>query len=102
MSTSRAKPLHPIPAKIRFTAETMTLDFEDGRSLAVPLEWFPRLHSATPKQRSRWEIIGRGVGIHWPEVDEDISVAGLFDPRAVAFLQERAKARRKSPVSARR
>jgi len=84
------------------TEKELIVHLQDHRSLVVPLEWFPRLESATPKQRSRWEIIGRGVGIHWPDVDEDISVAGLFDPRAVAFLQERAKARRKSPVSARR
>jgi len=51
---------------------------QDGRSLTVPLEWFPRLRNATPKQREQWELIGSGIGIHWPEVDEDISVAGLL------------------------
>jgi hypothetical protein len=50
----------------------------DGRELAVPLEWFPKLRDATPEQRGHWRLIGRGQGIHWPEVDEDISVAGLL------------------------
>jgi hypothetical protein len=50
----------------------------DGRELAVPLEWFPRLRDATPEQRGNWRLIGRGQGIHWPDVDEDISVAGLL------------------------
>jgi hypothetical protein len=50
----------------------------DGRELAAPLEWFPRLRDATPEQRAHWRFIGRGQGIHWPDVDEDISVAGLL------------------------
>ncbi|HEX9200145.1 MAG TPA: DUF2442 domain-containing protein [Acidobacteriaceae bacterium] len=50
----------------------------DGRELAVPLEWFPRLRDATPEQRRNWRFIGRGQGIHWADVDEDISVAGLL------------------------
>ncbi len=50
----------------------------DGRELAAPLEWFPRLRDATPEQRSHWRLIGRGQGVHWPDVDEDISVASLL------------------------
>ena len=50
----------------------------DGRELAVPLSWFPRLHEATDAQRRNWRFVGRGQGIHWPEVDEDISVASLL------------------------
>jgi hypothetical protein len=50
----------------------------DGRELAAPLEWFPRLRDATPEQRLNWRFIGRGQGIHWPDVDEDISVSGLL------------------------
>ena len=80
----------------------MILSFQDGRSLAVPLAWFPRLQKATPEQRQNWELIGRGIGIHWPEIDEDISIAGLFDPKAVAFLQKRAKTRRRPPAIAKR
>jgi len=50
----------------------------DGRELAVPLEWFPRLRDATREQRSRWRFIGRGKGIHWDDIDEDISITSLL------------------------
>jgi hypothetical protein len=50
----------------------------DGRTIIVPLAWFPRLLHATPEQRRRWELLGDGEGIHWPDVDEDLSVAGLL------------------------
>jgi hypothetical protein len=50
----------------------------DGRELAVPIEWSPRLRNATPEQRSNWRFIGTGQGIHWPDIDEDISVASLL------------------------
>jgi len=51
---------------------------DDGRELSVPLEWFPRLRTATPDQRRNWRLIGRGEGIHWPDVDEDVSVLGVL------------------------
>jgi hypothetical protein len=51
---------------------------EDGRSLTVPLEWFPRLRDGNPAQRNNWRLIGPGTGIHWLDLDEDISVAGLL------------------------
>ena len=54
---------------------------DDGRELSVPLAWFPRLLHATPEQRQAWELIGRGEGLHWEELDEDISVAGLLAGR---------------------
>ena len=50
----------------------------DGRELAAPLAWFPRLRDATPAQRSVWRLIGRGQGVHWPELDEDVSAASLL------------------------
>ena len=57
---------------------SLRVTLADGRELAVPLEWFPRLRDATPAQRKHWRFIRRGQGIHWPDVDEDISVAGLL------------------------
>lgn len=63
---------------VRLTDDTLIVAFEDGRVLHVPLEWFPRLRSATPEQRANFRLIGRGVGIHWPELDEDLSVQGLL------------------------
>lgn len=58
--------------------ETLSVDLRDGRTITVPLSWYPRLLRATPAQRSRWEIIGSGYGIHWPDVDEDLSTEGLL------------------------
>ena len=50
----------------------------DGRTIAVPLVWYPRLFDATPEQRGNWEICGGGYGIHWPDIDEDLSAEGLI------------------------
>jgi len=52
---------------------------QDGREVSVPLEWFPTLRNASDKQRTHWRLIGNGVGIHWPDIDEDISVAALLE-----------------------
>ncbi len=59
-------------------ADRLTVDLMDGRTIAVPLAWYPRLFDATPEQRDRWELAGGGYGIHWPDVDEDLSVEGLL------------------------
>ncbi len=56
----------------------LRVNLSDGRDVWVPLEWFPRLRDATPEQRKNWRLIGRGIGIHWEDVDEDISVASLL------------------------
>ncbi len=63
---------------VSFTADEMTVGLADGRRVSVPLTWFPRLLHATPEQRERWELLGDGEGIHWAEIDEDLSVAGLL------------------------
>ena len=63
---------------VSFTDDALVVELIDGRTLSVPLEWYPRLRDATPEQRARWELIGDGVGVHWPEVDEDLGVAGLL------------------------
>jgi hypothetical protein len=78
MSTSVVSPPEPRARAVDFVADRLVVHLEDGRSLTVPLEWFPRLRDATADQRRKYEIIGRGIGIHWPEVDEDISVPRLF------------------------
>ncbi|HEX8262741.1 MAG TPA: DUF2442 domain-containing protein [Allosphingosinicella sp.] len=66
-------------ADVRCDAERLIVDLADGRTIAVPLAWYPRLLNATPAQRANWERAGGGFGIHWPDVDEDLSVAGLLD-----------------------
>ena len=63
---------------LAFDADMMHVSFSDGRILSVPLAWFPTLRRATPAQRKRYEIGGGGIGLHWPELDEDLSVAGLM------------------------
>jgi hypothetical protein len=63
---------------VTVTDDRLLVVLADGRELAAPLAWFPRLSEATDDQRKNWRLIGRGQGIHWPEVDEDISVASLL------------------------
>ena len=63
---------------VRLDAELLHVTLADGREVAVPLAWFPRLRDASEVQRGNWRFIGRGQGVHWPDVDEDISVAGLL------------------------
>ena len=63
---------------VRFTKDSLVVALADGREVSAPLEWFPRLRDATAKQRKNWRLIGRGVGIHWDDIDEDISVRSLL------------------------
>lgn len=63
---------------VYFDTESIHVRLADGREISAPLKWFPHLKQATDEQRRQWELIGRGVGIHWEEIDEDISVAGLL------------------------
>ena len=60
------------------TKDTLRVDLLDGRSISAPLAWYPRLLHATPQQRANWQRAGGGYGIHWPEIDEDLSVEGLL------------------------
>jgi len=63
---------------VKCTKVALVVDLVDGRTISVPLEWFPRLAKATAAQRSKWEIVAGGFGIHWPDVDEDVSTEGLL------------------------
>ena len=65
-------------ADVVFTEDRLTVDLADGRSISAPLAWFPRLLHATSQQRENWEIAGAGFGLHWPDIDEDLSVGGLL------------------------
>lgn len=75
---------------VRFTDDVLIVDLFDGRTISVPLAWYPRLLSATPDQRANWRVAGGGFGIHWPDVDEDLSTEGLLRgapaPRGSAAL----------------
>ena len=62
-----------------FSDSKMTIILEDGRELSVPLEWFPKLRKATHEQLKKWRFIGKGEGVHWEEIDEDISIENLLE-----------------------
>lgn len=64
---------------IAFENSKMIVFLEDGRELSIPLEWFPRLRKATDEQLNKWRLIGKGEGIHWEEIDEDVSIENLLE-----------------------
>ncbi|MGH9523887.1 MAG: DUF2442 domain-containing protein [Terriglobales bacterium] len=74
--------LEPVARVVGFTETSLRVTLADGRELRVPLSWFPRLVSASNAQRAHWQLIGGGIGIHWPDIDEDISVENLLAPRS--------------------
>lgn len=73
--------MNALATSLQFDEDTMWVQLVDGRVIGVPLAWFPRLLRASPEQRLRFEISGGGQGLHWDELDEDVSVAGLLDGR---------------------
>jgi hypothetical protein len=73
---------------VTVTADTLSVELSDGRGVSVPLAWFPRLLHGAPEEREHWELIGRGSGIHWPDLDEDISLEGLLAGRSSAESQQ--------------
>jgi len=77
MTTSNIKPGEGVK-NVHFTEDTLSVDMIDGRTITVPLAWYPRLLHATPEQRQNWRISGGGFGIHWPDIDEDLSTEGLL------------------------
>ena len=77
MRGSEVKPGEGVKG-VHFTEDTMAVDLIDGRTIVVPLMWYPRLLDATPEQRQNWQISGAGYGIYWPDLDEDLSTDGLL------------------------
>lgn len=78
MASSDPKPGERV-VEVRFGEDTFSVALADGRTITVPLTWYPRLLHATPEQRENWHIAGGGFGIHWPEIDEDLSSKGLLE-----------------------
>lgn len=80
MSTSAANDFQqPVTATaVEISDDALRVTLSDGRELSVPLVWFPRLLDATHEQRQRWRFVGGGIGIHWEDLDEDLSVSGLL------------------------
>lgn len=71
-------PTTALAKSVKFDAEMMHVLLTDGRIISIPIIWFPLLHQASPKQREKYEIGGGGISLHWPDIDEDISVANLL------------------------
>ena len=78
MSSSMVESRLALATSVVVSEDTLTVELDDGRTIAVPLAWYPRLLHGTAEERSSWRLIGHGRGIHWPALDEDISVANLL------------------------
>jgi len=78
MSSSAEQVERPRAVSVSSSDDELTVQFSDGRTVSVPLSWYPRLEHATSEERRDWELIGNGTGIHWPAIDEDISVESLL------------------------
>ena len=96
MDTSDQRPGERV-TDVRCTSTALIVDLADGRSLSVPLSWFPRLLKATPVQRAHWEPSGGGFGIHWPDIDEDLSTEGLLRGAPAPRRGSTRKAKGKKP-----
>jgi hypothetical protein len=103
MRTSVTRTKEAFPRAVRITDETLTVDLKDGRAISVPLDWYPRLLHGSPDERNNWQLIGDGEGIHWPDLDEDIGVAGLLEgipsqesPGSLREWLQRRQSRRQS------
>ena len=81
MSTSAIELRAAVALTVSTSDDALTVDLADGRTITVPLPWFPRLAHAAPAERVNWRLIGRGTGIHWPDLDEGISVESLLAGR---------------------
>ena len=91
MSSSAIEIRAPSARDVVITEDALTVSLTDGRMLSVPLTWYPRLWHGTADERCHWELIGDGRGIHWPDLDEDISVEGLLEGRRSGESQSSLK-----------
>ena len=81
----------PEALQVSLTDDTLSIDLSDGRSISVPIAWFPRLIHSSKQERNNWRLIGKGQGIHWEDIDEDISIEGLLAGRPSGESQESFK-----------
>ena len=91
MSSSTAETREALATRVEVSADALSVELADGRNIAVPLAWYPRLAHATVEERNFWRLIGAGRGIHWPALDEDISVANLLAGQQSAESQTSLK-----------
>ena len=81
----------PEAMTVSTTEDTLTAELSDGRTISIPISWYPRLVHASHRERDNWELIGGGQGIHWPDLDEDISIEGLLAGRKSGESQRSLK-----------
>ena len=81
MTTSAAEIFVPLATGVSITDDPLSVDLRDGRTISVPLPWYPRLNEGSEKEKNNWRLIGNGEGIHWEDLDEDISVEGIIAGR---------------------
>ena len=97
MATS-PQTIEVVATDVSFSDERLVVELSDGRSIALPLVWYPRLFDSTPEERANWRLNGRGSGIHWPDIDEDLSVEqlilGIKAPRGGIWPGEPRKSER--------
>ncbi|MBW1699124.1 MAG: DUF2442 domain-containing protein [Deltaproteobacteria bacterium] len=91
MSISAIEISVPHALNVSVTDDTLSVELSDGRTISVPVEWYPRLVHGSDDERNNWRLIGRGEGIHWPDLDEDISVEGLLAGKPSGESQESFK-----------
>ena len=87
MTSSRVEAPEALATQVEVNDDTLSVDLADGRTIAAPLAWYPRLAHATAEERGNWRLIGGGRGIHWPAIDEDVSVANLLNGQPSAESQ---------------
>lgn len=88
MNTSGTEVKEALAQRVAVTDDALVVDLVDGRTITVPLAWFPRLTHGTPAERANWRLIGTGEGIHWPDLDEDLSVESLLAGRRSGETQD--------------
>ena len=88
MTTSQTQIREALADSVTTTEDALVVELSDGRTISAPLAWFPRLAHGTPSERAHWQLIGRGEGIHWPDLDEDISVGSLLAGRRSGETQQ--------------
>ena len=91
MSSSAVKTREPLATHVKVSEDSLSVELADGRTIAAPLAWYPRLAHATAQERGSWRLLGGGRGIHWPALDEDISVANLLAGQPSAESQNSFK-----------
>ena len=88
MSTSKVELREALAQDVRISDDALVVDLADGRTISAPLTWFPRLAHGSPQERANWRLIGSGEGVHWQDLDEDISVYSLLAGRMSGESQE--------------